>query len=294
MKRTKPAAALSIEPEENQGNSRQTEIEQHNQSATLPTTEVAMKGMKILIIVLMMCVFIAGLGFALYPCIQGAVVDIQLEQQAQEFIDRLEATPPEDPTVPCEPVIVPEPIPYPELLQAMHAYNQRIWEEKQEGLCDPWAYQQPSFTLGDYGLEDEVFGVISIPSLDVELPLYLGATYQHMADGAAHLSQTSLPIGGENTNCVIAGHRGWVGAAYFRYITELQPGDEVIITNLWGEMVYTVKETKIISPTEVDQILIQDGRDMITLLTCHPYASGGKQRFLVFCDRKKENSNVKS
>jgi len=88
-----------------------------------------------------------------------------------------------------------------------------------------------------------------------------------------------------NTNCVIAGHRGYSGAAYFRYVTELKPGDEVIITNLWETMTYVVTETKIIMPNEVDQILIQEGRDMITLLTCHPYASGGKQRYLVFCDR---------
>ena len=81
MKRTKPAAALSIEPEENQGNSRQTEIEPHKQSATPHSKGATMKGIKTLIIVLMICVFIAGLGFALYPCIQGAVVDIQLEQK---------------------------------------------------------------------------------------------------------------------------------------------------------------------------------------------------------------------
>lgn len=66
---------------------------------------------------------------------------------------------------------------------------------------------------------------------------------------------------------------------------ELQPGDEVIITNLWGEMTYTVTDTQIIAPNEVDQILIREGRDMITLLTCHPYASGGKQRYLVYCER---------
>ena len=134
-------------------------------------------------------------------------------------------------------------------------------------------------------MEEEVFGVIAIPALDLEMPLYLGATSAHMAKGAAHLSQTSLPIGGMNTNCVIAGHRGYSGAAYFRYVTELKPGDEVIITNLWETMTYVVTDTKIIMPNEVDQILIQEGRDMITLLTCHPYASGGKQRYLVFCDR---------
>lgn len=241
-----------------------------------------MAGIKTAIIILMALVFLAGLLCLLYPHIQGTVADAQMKHQAHQFFDRLEPVTTTDTT---EPVTESPEIPHAELLQAMQEYNSRIWEEKQEGLCDPWAYQQPSFTLGDYGLEDEVFGVISIPSLEVELPLYLGATYQHMADGAAHLSQTSLPIGGNNTNCVIAGHRGWGGASYFRYITELQPGDEVIITNLWGIMTYTVTDTQIIAPNDVEQILIQEGKDMITLLTCHPYASGGKQRYLVFCER---------
>ena len=247
---------------------------------------------KVLILVMLM-VFIAGLGLLLYPYLQGAIADYRITQKAHEFLEMVETqhTQPEEtipekaePTEPEE----TEPVPHPELLEAMKSYNQQIWEEKQSGLCDPWAYEQPSFTLGDYGLEDEVFGVISIPRLGLEMPIYLGATYKHMADGAAHLSQTSLPIGGENTNCVIAGHRGWGGASYFRYITELEVGDEIIITNLWGELRYTVAETKIIDPNDVKEILIQEDRELLTLLTCHPYASGGKYRYVVYCERNQE------
>lgn len=51
-------------------------------------------------------------------------------------------------------------------------------------------------------------GILSIPKMDLELPIYLGATAEHLASGAAQLSQTSMPIGGENTNCVLAGHGG--------------------------------------------------------------------------------------
>lgn len=120
------------------------------------------------------------------------------------------------------------------------------------------------------------------------MPIFLGASYQNMADGAAVLSQTSIPIGGINTNAVIAGHRGWGGASYFRYITELEAGDEVIITNLWDTLTYIVSEVRIIDPSSVEDILIQEGKDMITLLTCHPYASGGKQRYLIYCERTSE------
>ena len=252
-----------------------------------------MKLWRKIVILFMLLIFAAGLGIMLYPSLQGAITDHRIIQEAHEFLEKLETIPtkPEaeatEPTEPTEPIET-EPLLYPELLNAMQSYNQQIWEEKQAGLCDPWSYEQPSFTLGDYGLEDEVFGVITIPRLQLEMPIYLGATYKHMADGAAHLSQTSLPIGGENTNCVIAGHRGWGGASYFRYITELEAGDEVIITNLWGELRYTVTETKIIDPNDVEEILIQQDRELLTLLTCHPYASGGKYRYVVYCERNQE------
>ena len=252
-----------------------------------------MKLWRKIVILIVLLIFAAGLGIMLYPSLQGAITDHRIIQEAHEFLEMLETIPtkPEaeatEPTEPTEPIET-EPVLYPELLNAMQSYNQQIWEEKQAGLCDPWSYEQPSFTLGDYGLEDEVFGVITIPRLQLEMPIYLGATYKHMADGAAHLSQTSLPIGGENTNCVIAGHRGWGGASYFRYITELEAGDEVIITNLWGELRYTVTETKIIDPNDVEEILIQQDRELLTLLTCHPYASGGKYRYVVYCERNQE------
>lgn len=247
------------------------------------------RGRKVLIL-LALLVFIAGLGILLYPALQGVIMDNEMTRQAHAFLEMVETKhtiPEETHSTETEPAPT-APILYPDLLEAMESYNQRIWEEKQAGLCDPWAYEQPSFTLGDFGLEDEIFGVISIPKLQLEMPIYLGATYRHMADGAAHLSQTSLPIGGMNTNCVIAGHRGWGGAAYFRYITELEPGDEVIITNLWGEMRYTVSEIKIIAPNDVKEILIQEDRELLTLLTCHPYASGGKYRYVVYCERNQE------
>ena len=87
-----------------------------------------------------------------------------------------------------------ETIPNQDLWDAVHDYNQQIWEDRQSGLTDPWSYQQPSFTLGDFGLEDEVFAVISIPKIELEMPIYLGATADHLSLGAAHLSQTSLPV----------------------------------------------------------------------------------------------------
>jgi len=256
-----------------------------------------MRVLKAIVVLIMVAVFLLGFAICAFPFIHNIVMDNQLKQESQVFLEKLYTEPTqtetaatEDPTVQTAPALPPKQ--HETLWQDMVEYNRQIWEEKQAGLNSTRSYQQPSFTLGEYRLDNEVFGVISIPSLDLEMPLYLGATSAHMAQGAAHLSQTSLPIGGMNTNCVIAGHRGYSGAAYFRYVTELKPGDKVIITNLWETMTYVVTDTQIIMPNEVDQILIQEGRDMITLLTCHPYASGGKQRFLVFCDRVTEEGGT--
>ena len=250
-----------------------------------------MRVLKGMIACMMILLFACGFSIFAYPYIHNYMVERDMRGQIHYFLEKMGTQPTEDtPELTDSPELPRE---YQALWDAMVSYNDAIWEEKQAGLCDPWAYQQPSFTLGEYGLEEEVFGVLSIPALDLEMPLYLGATASHMADGAAHLSQTSLPIGGLNTNCVIAGHRGWNGADYFRYITELKPGDEVMITNLWETLTYRVTDTRIIMPNEVEQILIQEGRDMITLLTCHPYASGGKQRFLIFCDRVMEDTETR-
>lgn len=241
-----------------------------------------MKKRKILIILLLI-LFLIGLAIFLYPVIQQARIDSQAKQTVQQFMaDR----PEEVPTHPQPDIAdLEEQLPYFDLWYDSRFYNIHLAFNQQETLDSTSAYIQPQLTLPDYGLDSEVFGILTIPKLDLEMPIYLGASSSNLSKGAAVLGQTSLPMGEMNSNCVIAGHRGWNGADYFRYITELEPGDEVIITNLWGTIRYTVTETKIIEPNDVESIYIQPWRDMVTLMTCHPFASGGKYRYLVYCDR---------
>ena len=66
----------------------------------------------------------------------------------------------------------------------------------------------------------------------------------------------------------------------------MQAGDIVTVTNLWEMLTYAVVDIQIIQPYEVDKIKIQPGRDLLTLITCHPYASGGRQRLVVYCERR--------
>ena len=97
-------------------------------------------------------------------------------------------------------------------------------------------------------------------------------------------NETSYSIGGENTNCVLAAHRGSSRAAMFRDIEKLEIGDEIYIQNFRETLTYRVAELRVISPTDVQELLIQPGRDLVTLITCHPYRHN-YQRYVVYCER---------
>ena len=212
---------------------------------------------------------VAGICVMLWPVFTGHRLQSNAATAVQEFLaDRDE---PEQQ--------------YPELLADLQTYNRRIYNEKQSDLTDLEACEKPAADLTAYGIEDEIIGVLEIPAMELTMPVYLGASNAHLAAGAAVLGNTSAPIGGDSTNCVIAGHRGWKGADYFQHIDRLQVGDTVKLTNLWETLTYTVSDIQIIQPHEVDMIKIQQGRDLLTLLTCHPYASGGRQRYVVYCVR---------
>lgn len=172
---------------------------------------------------------------------------------------------------------------YPELYAAMQAYNRLIFQQKQSGLDSVKGYETPALDVSQY-MDSDAAGVISIPAMDVELPLYLGASNSNMAKGAVVLGSTSCPIGGSNTNCVIAGHRGYRGIPYFREIERLTVGDVIYITNPWETLAYSVTGWEIVTPDSMDQVKIQPGKDMVTLVTCHPYRVGS-QRYLVYCQR---------
>ena len=211
---------------------------------------------------------VAGICVMLWPMFTGHRLQADTDEAVQSF---LEERKPEQQ--------------YPELLAELQAYNQRIYTEKQSGLVDLKACEEPAVDLTAYGIDDEIIGVLEIPAMELTMPIYLGASDDHLAAGAAVLGSTSAPIGGNSTNCVIAGHRGWRGADYFRHIDKLAVGDTVKLTNLWETLTYTVADIQIIQPHEVDKIKIQQGRDLLTLITCHPYASGGRQRYVVCCKR---------
>lgn len=214
----------------------------------------------------------AGLCLLLFHPAQAFWGRRQNQEQLSEFERAAAQASPPQQTSPA----------YPELLAAMQQYNQTLYTSGQAGLTDAWSYEQPVFDLQSYGLSTDVIGTLRIPRMELELPVYLGASEENMARGAAVLGQTSMPLGGENTNCVLAGHRGYGGQAFFRDIELLQTGDPVYLTTYWGELTYRVESTAVIEPDDVQAVMIQSGRDLLTLITCHPYPTN-TYRYVVYC-----------
>ena len=173
------------------------------------------------------------------------------------------------------------------LREELSAYNREIYENGQADLKDPFSYETPGFDLTEYGFSQNVIGVLWIPRIEENLPIYLGADHDNMAKGAALLGETSMPLGETDSNTVIAAHRGWKGIPMFRNIQQIQIGDKIQITTPWDVLIYRVCDLKIISPDDSQEIFIQEGRELVTLLTCHPYPHN-YQRYLVFAERSAE------
>lgn len=228
--------------------------------------------MRKLIRIIAVIILIAGIGFFTYPI----ALKIAFNMQADKAIAQFES-------IITDGLQTNNALPYAELRKAMFAYNEELYLSGQSGLIDQLSYEKPDFLLSDYGIDSDILAYITIPSIDVKLPIYNGASVENMAKGAAYLANTSLPVGGDNTNCVIAAHTRYNGIYMFKRITELKSGDEIYITNLWETLVYKVVETKIIDPNDSKNIYIQANKSLVTLSTCHPYPYK-YQRYLVYAE----------
>ena len=171
---------------------------------------------------------------------------------------------------------------FPELWAACVEYNAQL-VKKQPASLTASGMDSPALALSDYGWEEDVFAALSIPSAGIETPLYLGASRSNLTKGGVILGQTSLPIGGESTHCVIGGHRTWNGILNpFVSLEQVQIGDLAYVTNPWETLTYRVVATGTISPNDLEQIRIQPGKDLLSIFTCtYP----NTKRVLVTCER---------
>lgn len=203
--------------------------------------------------ILLVIVFLVGLSVMLYPVIadwwnsrtQGKVVaDYQKAVSQLKEIDEEE------------------------LLERARKYNREL-----ASVFDPILnYDQVA------GYEDilditgtGVMGVVNIPQIGVELPVYHGTSEGVLNIAVGHLQGTSLPIGGRGTHAVISAHRGLPSAKLFSDLDKLVVGDEFTVTVLSTVYTYEVDNIFIVLPNEYSELAIDPDREQLTLMTCTPY-----------------------
>ena len=169
------------------------------------------------------------------------------------------------------------------------AYNDALHKLVQEQELFVSDFEMQNLTYEELLNEnaDGVMSYIEIPSIDVFVPIYHGTSERVLAKGAGHMVNTSLPVGGASTHCVISAHRGDPSATLFSDLDQLEQGDEFYLHTLNRRMGYRIDQIKVVLPYETDDFRIAEGKDYVTLVTCTPYGINS-HRLLVRGERIEE------
>lgn len=164
--------------------------------------------------------------------------------------------------------------------------NEAIFKNE-DGINDPFTdYYDPSYyescakviEQNDYPL------ALEIPKMDVNIPIFLGASQENLANGIGQVEGSSVPTGGEGSHTVLAGHRGMGTKAMFRHLDYLEAGDVFYIHTIDETLTYMVYDTEVILPHETERLRIQEGKDLASLFSCHPYRNN-THRLVVYGER---------
>lgn len=139
--------------------------------------------------------------------------------------------------------------------------------------------------------DNGMMGYISIPKIDVRIPIYHGTTSDVLQKGVGHLEGSSFPVGGESAHAILSAHRGLPSSKLFTDLDQLKKGDIFYIYILNQVLAYQVDQVLVTEPSETDALRIVDGKDYITLVTCTPYAIN-THRLLVRGERIEYNEQV--
>ena len=161
-----------------------------------------------------------------------------------------------------------EPEDYSAMFRAAYDYNEALYQTKYP-LVD---YKNvPGYKEALRVEGSSIIGYVKIDKIGVELPIYHGTSDDVLNRGVGHLEGSSLPVGGESTHSVMSAHRGLPSAKLFTDLDRLELGDTFQITILDQVLTYQVDQIKVVTPREVQDLMIREGKDYCTLFTCTPY-----------------------
>ncbi len=212
---------------------------------------------RIVIMILAAAMFLAGLGMLLYPFAANAWNTRRDNRLISEYLEQVAATDRSE---------------YEEWFTKAYEYNASLVGS---GVPDAFAYynvEKDSVYLSQLAYRDDgIMGYITIPKIDVNLPIYHTTAEDVLEQGIGHLQGSSLPVGGASTHCVLLGHRGLPSAELFTDLDLLEIGDHFYLHVLDETLAYEVDQILDVAPTETDSLAITEGEDYVTLMTCTPY-----------------------
>ena len=158
---------------------------------------------------------------------------------------------------------------YQEIWNAAWDYNRSLIDRPNDYLLSDEQRQHYN-TLLNVG-SNGIMGYIEVPKIDIVYPIYHGTDEAILQIAIGHLDWTSMPVGGESSHCVVSGHRGLPSARLFTDLDQMEVGDTFLLRVLDEVLTYEVDQILIVEPQETDNLLIVEGRDLCTLVTCTPY-----------------------
>ena len=202
--------------------------------------------------------FAAGLFLCAYPLVSSIIERRHQEEAVATYQTEVEAT---------------DTAEVKQVLEQAQRYNEMLWQTKgliineiqNEVLSDQSYKEQLNL------LSNSIMGAIHIPKINVVLPVYHGTEEETLKNGVGHMQESSLPIGGENTHCLLTGHRGLPNSKLFTRLDELEAGDLFFLETCNEKLAYRVNQIEIIDPEDVEGLGIQAGKDLVSLITCTPY-----------------------
>jgi LPXTG-site transpeptidase (sortase) family protein len=212
---------------------------------------------KIFIIVL----FLAGLSLLLYPFISNQWNNYRQEKLISNYDE-----------------VVGEKvrsglIDYPSEWEKAEVYNNDLLPSV---LPDSFAVAEASEENEEYMsclniAGDGIMGTVEIPKINITLPIFHTTNDEVLEKAAGHLEGSSLPVGGENTHAIISAHRGLPSAALFTDLDKMKAGDHFLLHILDDTLCYEIDQSAVIEPEDTDALAVEEGMDLVTLLTCTPY-----------------------
>ena len=158
---------------------------------------------------------------------------------------------------------------YDEIWNAAWDYNHSLIDRPNDYLLSEEQKQDYAQLLDI--TETGIMGYIQIPKIDITYPIYHGTSEAILQVAIGHLEWTSLPVGGESSHCVVSGHRGLPSARLFTDLDKMEVGDTFMLQVLDEVLTYEVDQILIVDPQETKDLLIVEGEDLCTLVTCTPY-----------------------